>query len=133
MDLSETHTGKLYSATVRLTGKLTDGSGPYHITMEGTAPYYTPVVATVPAGYSIQWDNRTGTVHTVTHDACLTEKACAFDSGSVASGKSFTLSFLPPGKYPYFCRLHPIMRGTLIVERNKIATGPNHKLSANIT
>jgi plastocyanin len=100
-----------------------EGSGIYHITMVQPAPYYSPFVATVPSGYGIQWDNKTATAHTVTHDDCLTENDCAFDSGSVASGKSFTLSFLVPGKYPYFCRIHPIMRGTLMVERNKIATG----------
>jgi plastocyanin len=100
-----------------------EGSGIYHITMVQPAPYYSPFMATVPSGYDIQWDNKTATAHTVTHDDCLTENDCAFDSGSVASGKSFTLSFLAPGKYPYFCRLHPIMRGTLIVKRNKIATG----------
>ena len=77
------------------------------------------------SGYRIQWNNRTATAHTVTHDESLTEKGCAFDSGPVAPGKSVTLSFLEPGIYPYYCRLHPIMRGTMIVQRNKIEQGPD--------
>ncbi len=92
-----------------------DESGTYHISMEQPAPYYTPVVATIPAGYRIQWNNKTATAHTVTHDECLTEKACVFDSGSVAPGNSFSLSPLQPGTYAYYCRLHPIMRGVITV------------------
>lgn len=90
-----------------------EGSGTYHITMEQPAPYYSPMVATVPAGYRIQWINKTATAHTVMHNDCLTENVCTFDSGAVAPGKSFTLSFLQPGTYPYYCRLHPIMRGVV--------------------
>ncbi len=96
----------------------------YHIMMEQPAPYYSPGVASVPAGYRIQWNNITATAHTVTHDDCLTEKSCAFDSGSVAPGKSFTLSILEPGRYPYYCRLHPIMRGTIMIQRNHIEPEP---------
>jgi plastocyanin len=96
-----------------------DGSRTYHITMEGTAPYYTPVIATIPAGYSLQWDNITATIHTATHDGCLTGKTCEFDSGAVAAGDSFILPALQPGTYVYHCRLHPIMRGVFtVVESN---------------
>ena len=101
-----------------------DGSGTFHITMEQPAPYYSPLVATVPAGSRIQWKNETATAHTVTHDGCLAGQVCAFDSGSVAPGNSFSMSFLPPGTYSYYCRLHPIMRGTIMVQRNKIEPGP---------
>jgi len=100
-----------------------DGSETYHITMEQPAPYYSPMRATIPAGYRIQWNNTTATVHTVTHDECLTEKTCAFDSGSVVPGDSFSLSRLQPGTYSYYCRLHPIMRGTLIVIEPKVSAG----------
>ena len=97
-----------------------DGSGTYHIMMEGTAPYYTPVLATVPAGHRIQWDNITATIHTATHDGCLRGKTCEFDSGPVAAGDSFNLPALQPGTYVYYCRLHPIMRGALTVVESKV-------------
>ena len=95
-------------------------SEPYHIMMEQPAPYYSPVVASVPAGSRIQWNNETATTHTVTHDDCLTKKTCLFDSGSVAPRESFSLSLLQPGTYPYYCRLHPIMRGAIIVIEPKV-------------
>ena len=100
-----------------------EGSGTYHITMKQPAPYYSPVVATVPAGYRIQWNNKTATAHTVTHNGCLTGEACVFDSGSVAPGHSFSLSLLQPGTYSYYCRLHPIMRGTITVIEPKVSAG----------
>ncbi|GJL63647.1 MAG: hypothetical protein NPIRA04_23010 [Nitrospirales bacterium] len=86
-----------------------------HIAMKGFAPYYTPEFATVLAGYPIQWDNRTATAHTVTHDGCLTGESCAFDSGAISPENSFNLLSLQPGTYPYYCRLHPIMRGVITV------------------
>lgn len=87
----------------------------YHIAMGGLAPYYTPELAIVLVGFPIQWDNQTATNHTVTHDGCLGGESCAFDSGSVSPGNSFSLKSLHPGTYPYYCRLHPIMRGTITI------------------
>lgn len=87
----------------------------YHIAMEGFAPYYTPNVATVLAGYPIKWNNRTATAHTVTHDGCRRGEFCVFDSGAVSPENSFILSSLQPGTYAYYCRLHPIMRGVITV------------------
>ncbi|MDE3119816.1 MAG: hypothetical protein KGO52_01085 [Nitrospirota bacterium] len=88
---------------------------PVQITIESSSPYYLPASATVSPGAPIQWDNPTASYHTVTHDGCEAEGPCAFDSGSVAPNGSFALPGLPPGRYPYHCTLHPIMRGVLTV------------------
>ena len=100
---------------------LADAPSTYHITMNQAVPSFSPVVASVQVGYRIQWNN-TATAHTVTHDDCLTKKACVFDSGSVAPMERFSLSLLQPGIYHYYCRLHPIMRGTIMVRSDKVAT-----------
>ena len=88
---------------------------PFQITIESGSPYYLPASATVSSGAPIQWDNPTASYHTVTHDGCGADGPCAFDSGSVAPNASFALPGLPPGRYPYHCTLHPIMRGFLTV------------------
>ena len=88
---------------------------PFRIVIESVSPYYEPVAASVPAGSPIVWVNPTASHHTVTHDECAAEGPCAFDSGAVAPDQHFTVAGLPAGHYPYHCRLHPIMRGTLIV------------------
>ncbi len=88
----------------------------FRIIMESRSPYYEPPLARVKTGFPIRWENPTATVHTVTHEDCLFGVTCMFDSGSVAPGASYTLPGLPPGQYPYQCRLHPIMRGVITVE-----------------
>ncbi|ALA57760.1 cupredoxin domain-containing protein [Nitrospira moscoviensis] len=95
----------------------TEATPPYtQIIMEDGSPYFVPVTATIASGSPIRWDNPTPTHHTVTHNACVDESGpCAFDSGTVAPGDTYTLPGLPPGRYPYHCRIHPIMRGVLTV------------------
>ena len=87
------------------------------ILMEHWPPYYRPLVAYVWSGVPIQWVNTTASPHTVRHDDCVTGEACLFDSGSVRPGEFYTIPGLPPGRYPYHCELHPIMGGTLTVEK----------------
>ena len=58
----------------------------------------------------------TATEHTVTHTGCLADgDHCAFDSGLMLSNGTFALPGLAPGRYPYLCRIHPIMRGVITV------------------
>lgn len=86
------------------------------IIMEDGSPYYVPVTATVASGHPVRWDNPTPTHHTVTHNGCLEEgTSCLFDSGAVSPGSEFTIPGLPAGRYAYQCRIHPIMRGWLVV------------------
>jgi plastocyanin len=87
----------------------------FQIVIESGSPYFLPAAAWVAPGAPIRWDNPTPSHHTVTHDNCLAEEPCAFDSGSLAPSQSYTLPGLSAGRYPYHCRLHPIMRGTLFV------------------
>jgi plastocyanin len=93
------------------------------IVIESGSPYYLPASAWVMPGAPIRWDNPTPSHHTVTHDGCVSEEPCAFDSGSLAPNESYTLPGLAAGRYSYHCRLHPIMRGTLIV--NPAAASPS--------
>ncbi len=98
-------------------GWSSSGMAPYtEIVMEDGSPYFVPVTATIASGSPIRWENPTATHHTATHNGCVDEgAACAFDSGPVAPGESYTVPGLPPGRYPYHCRIHPIMRGVLTV------------------
>jgi len=87
----------------------------FQITIENGAPYFLPVSATISTGTPIRWDNPTPTEHTITHDNCVSGDPCAFDSGMMQPNEQYTLPGLPPGRYAYHCRIHPIMRGTLTV------------------
>ena len=84
--------------------------------MEDGSPYYVPIAPTVVSNTPIRWDNPTPTHHTVTHSGCVEEESsCLFDSGAVSPGSYFSVPGLPAGRYTYYCRIHPIMRGQLIV------------------
>jgi plastocyanin len=95
----------------------TAATAPYTaIIIDSGSPYFVPKSATVSTGAPIRWENPTPTEHTITHMGCLEESdSCAFDSGIVMPNESFTLPGLAPGRYAYICRVHPIMRGTIIV------------------
>ncbi len=86
------------------------------IVIDSGSPYFVPKSATVSTGAPIRWENPTPTEHTITHTGCLEDGApCAFDSGIVLPNETFTLPGLAPGRYPYLCRVHPIMRGIIVV------------------
>ena len=40
----------------------------------------------------------------------------AFDSGDIAQGESFSVTFTTPGTYDYFCTPHPTMTGQIVVQ-----------------
>jgi plastocyanin len=98
-----------------LQASATDWGPAAQITFEAAAPYYQPVVAVVPPRTPIRWINSTASPHTVRHDGCLTEDRCAFSSIAVPPDSVLMIAPLPPGRYPYHCELHPVMRGTLVV------------------
>ena len=83
--------------------------------MDYAAPYYSPAQAVVPDGSSIQILNSTSSPHTLTHNGCQHSHQCEFDTGVLHPGEEFVLPSLPPGRYSYYCVLHPIMQGEIIV------------------
>jgi plastocyanin len=74
---------------------------------------YTPKTLTVAAGDSVRFINKDDEAHTVTLEGG------GFDSGGLDTGDGWTYRFTKPGKYTYFCTLHPYMRGTIVVQTPK--------------
>jgi plastocyanin len=70
---------------------------------------FCPVSVTVPVGSELRWSNRDAAPHTVSADGD------EFDTGAFPRGEARTVRFDRPGTYHYFCRLHPFMRGTVVV------------------
>jgi plastocyanin len=71
---------------------------------------YNPASLRIAAGTSVVWTNLDNLDHTV-----VAEDG-SFNSGVIKSGRSFRHTFAQKGTYAYGCRLHPRMRGTIIVE-----------------
>lgn len=70
---------------------------------------YDPDPVTIQAGGKVTWINRDAAPHTATADDG------SFDTGTLEMGKLKSESFKDTGSYPYFCEIHPDMRGTVEV------------------
>jgi plastocyanin len=72
---------------------------------------FGPDEITVPLGTTVVWTNDEDAVpHTSTSDDGL------WNSGTLDPGESFEFTFDEPGTFAYFCRIHPSMTATIIVE-----------------
>ncbi len=71
---------------------------------------YSPAVFTVVAGSKVTWINLDTTAHTVTSNT-----TGLFDSGSITTGQMWSFTFTTPGTYHYYCAIHPMMTGTIVV------------------
>lgn len=73
---------------------------------------FLPKTIELKVGGTITWTNRDKAPHTATSD----ERAAArFDTGRLTTGESGKARLEKPGSYPYFCRFHPFMTGTIEV------------------
>jgi len=72
---------------------------------------YEPADLTVPVGTKVTFTNKDSTPHTAT-----STQQGAFDSGSIDTGKSGTITLEKGGSFAYYCAFHPFMKGTITVE-----------------
>ena len=79
------------------------------VTIDATS--YSPATITVAPGDSIVWVNKDVIPHTAT-----SQKEGLFDSGTIASGKSWKHTFKTKGELDYICQFHPTMKGKLQVK-----------------
>ena len=70
---------------------------------------FTPRSLVVRPGAEVTWEFAGSEIHTAP------EPGGAFDSGALGEGKTFTMRFDAPGEYFYYCELHHVMQGTLVV------------------
>jgi plastocyanin len=68
---------------------------------------------TVKTGATVKVKNKDGVTHTFTSDTNL------FNTGRIAPGTAKTFKApTAPGHYPFHCKIHTEMTGTLIVQRH---------------
>ena len=71
---------------------------------------YKPGKLTLKAGTSLDVINKDSEPHTLTAD----DKS--FDTGNLDKGRSKTITLTAAGAFPYYCTLHPYMKGTITVQ-----------------
>ena len=87
-----------------------DQSAPARITIDNFS--FKPNQLTVPAGTSVTWVNRDDVPHTATSK----DNPMVFDSKALDTDQSYSFTFIKPGVYGYFCKVHNHMTGTITVK-----------------
>lgn len=72
---------------------------------------FAPAELTVEPGDTVVWTNDDPFLHTTAADSE------AWSSPELARGQRFVLALTRPGRYPYHCAAHPVMRGLLVVKQ----------------
>jgi plastocyanin len=70
---------------------------------------FKPGTLTVKRGASVGFSNTTsGTTHTAT--------SASFDTKNIAPGTTKTVHFSKKGTFAFHCKIHPFMKGKIVVE-----------------
>lgn len=77
---------------------------------------FNPSVIVVKRGTEITWTNEDNTAHQIASDSRNVKNPLPeLGSKVMAKGDSYIFMFTKPGTFDYYCRLHPFMKGTIIV------------------
>jgi plastocyanin len=93
------------------------------ITDEESDKPFNPSPLSVKAGDTVIWRNDDVEIHTVTssdpssNSLAMTNKNRELDSGPLNPRQTFEHTFEKPGKYNYFCMIHPSMTGEVVVDK----------------
>ena len=71
---------------------------------------FEPASLTIAAGTTVTWVNDDESPHTVT------DRGRVFRSAALDTKDSFSYTFATPGEFTYFCTLHPMMVGKIVVK-----------------
>jgi plastocyanin len=71
---------------------------------------FSPSSMTVEPGTTITWTNEDESPHTIT------DKGKTFRSAALDTNDRFSYTFTQPGEFTYYCTLHPMMVGKIIVK-----------------
>ena len=69
---------------------------------------FRPATLTIAPGSKVRFSNTSGRVHTATRPG-------SFDTGRIKPGNSASIAFNRRGAFSYHCKIHPFMRGKVVV------------------
>jgi plastocyanin len=71
---------------------------------------FIPATLTIRPGTEVIWVNEDAQPHTVS------DRAGAFRSAALDTKEKFSHLFAAPGEFNYFCTIHPMMVGRIVVK-----------------
>ena len=83
-------------------------AGAIPVVMKNTA--FAPADVTIKAGQTVAWVNQ----DSMQHDVVANDGS--FRSQLLDTGQVFTFTFSKAGSFPYYCAIHPQMKGTVTVQ-----------------
>src|SRR5215211_5950304 len=79
---------------------------------------FAPPTVEIDQGGTVAWTNLDPVVHTVT------DEQGHFASGHLRHGQTYSLTFIAPGRFQYFCETHDDMRAEVVVVPNAADAPP---------
>jgi len=76
---------------------------------------FDPSDVTIPVGSEVIWSNQDKLSHTVTSGNASIGADGKFNSNVLRHHDSFSYTFTQPGRYSYYCIMHPWMNGMVTV------------------
>jgi plastocyanin len=73
---------------------------------------FEPRELQIAVGTTVTWQNADDVPHTATSK----DDPQTFDSGALDTDDKFSFTFSKPGKYAYYCKVHPHMQGVITVK-----------------
>jgi plastocyanin len=70
---------------------------------------FSPATVTIAPGTTVTWINEDESPHTIM------ERGRSFRSAALDTNDRFSHTFMQPGEFDYYCTLHPMMVGTIVV------------------
>jgi plastocyanin len=95
--------------TTAVAGAAVPAAAPGPVTIEIRDMHFMPPQLTIAAGTKVTWVNEDESPHTVT------DKGLAFRSAALDTKDTFSHTFASPGEFTYFCTIHPMMVGKIVV------------------
>jgi plastocyanin len=80
------------------------------VTVEIDQMRFEPAALTIAVGTTVTWVNDDKSPHTVS------DRGRVFRSAALDTKDSFSYTFATPGEFTYFCTLHPMMVGKIVVK-----------------
>jgi plastocyanin len=103
------HTLAVVDSTLAMASTSQAGVGKSEVKIDNFS--FGPKVLTVTVGKTVKWTNHDD----IPHNVVSTENK--FSSPVLDTDQEFSFTFREPGSYPYFCKIHPTMTGTVVVEK----------------
>ena len=107
-------TGENFTATSTLSAQIVPcpASGTTNVSIFNFA--FSPLGVTIGANGIVKWTNNDTVAHTVTSGTSTFDGK--FDSGNLGPNATVCVQFNATGTYQYFCRLHPFMTVSVLVQ-----------------